>query len=142
MSETYEERQARLAPLNAELAALNAEVDAVIAKRTAWMDAHMKDYATVQIGEVAYDRDGRCYGVVAEHYRYWRNRDPRYDTSVNVEYVFQSGTNTSGSNIHAAYLITEPEYRARELAKAQRLVDEHNRAKVAVVLPSETHDGQ
>ena len=74
-----------------ELAYLNAEVDAVLAKRKAWMDEHMKDFAKVQIGEDIYDlRTNRKLGVVTEHYRYWDDHhNPLHDNSMSVECTYQ-----------------------------------------------------
>lgn len=83
--------------LDTVLALLNAEVAAAVKKRTDWMDAHMADYADVQVGEELYElATGRLMGTVSRLYRYWgtdRNngmvRDPQYDTSMSVEYEFQ-----------------------------------------------------
>lgn len=82
--------------LDTVLALLNAEVAAAVKKRTDWMDAHMADYADVQVGEELYElATGRLMGIVSRLYRYWgtdRNgmvRDPQYDTSMSVEYEFQ-----------------------------------------------------
>jgi hypothetical protein len=74
-----------------ELKQLNAEVDAVLAKRKAWMDEHMKDFAKVQIGEDIYDlHTKRKLGVVTAHYRYWDHQhNPLYDNGMNVECQFQ-----------------------------------------------------
>lgn len=80
--------------LTAELKTLNDEVKAILAKRKAWMDAHMADFARYQIGEEIYDANtGRRLGVISKHYRYWGDRDPTYDTSMNVEYEFHTGNN-------------------------------------------------
>lgn len=77
--------------LDADLARLNAEVEAVLAKRRHWMDAHMADYARFQVGETLYDmQTGALLGVVSRLYRYWDGRDPRYDTSMSIEYEFET----------------------------------------------------
>lgn len=83
------------AELRNELMVLNAEVTAILAKRKAWMDAHMPEFAKVQVGESIYDLDtGRCLGIVSELYRYWDNQNnPLYDTSMDVCYQYNKGNN-------------------------------------------------
>ena len=77
-----------------ELKQLNAEVDAVLAKRKAWMDEHMKDFAQVQVGEDIYDLSTRTkLGTVTKHYRYWGERNPVFDTSMNVHCEYQPNPN-------------------------------------------------
>lgn len=72
--------------LKAELDTLNEEVKAALAKRKAWMDAHMEDFSNFKVGDEVYDRNtGQLLGVVTELYRYWGDRDPRYDTGMNIE---------------------------------------------------------
>lgn len=81
----------KIEQFDAELAVLNAEVEAAIAKRKAWMDAHMVDYAKYQIGETLYDlKTGAVLGVISRLYRYWGGRDARYDTHMSVEYEFKT----------------------------------------------------
>lgn len=78
--------------LDAALQLLNEEVEAVLAKRKEWMDEHMPDYAKVQVGEEIFDlRTCERLGVVTKLYRFHADRDPRYDTSMSIEYEFETG---------------------------------------------------
>ena len=80
--------------LLSELESLNAEVTAVLAKRKAWMDAHMADFAKVQVGEEIWDlRSVHCLGTVSKLYRYWGDHNPLYDTSMSVCYQYHTGNN-------------------------------------------------
>lgn len=73
--------------LDSKLISLNNAVTDAIAKRTAWMDAHMADYARYPIGTELFNMDtGARLGTVSEYYRYWGGRDPQYDTSMTIEY--------------------------------------------------------
>jgi|ERR1700734_2280035 len=78
--------------LDAELAVLNAHVNEAVGARTAWMDAHMDDYADFHVGDVLYDRNGDRLGPVTRLYRYWGGlhgpRDPQYDTLMSVDYEY------------------------------------------------------
>lgn len=81
---------------DAELAALNAAVDAAVAARTAWMDAHMAEYAEYPVGtDLVYRRTGEWFGTVASHYRYHAGRDPFRDTDMSIHYRTTGGDNTS-----------------------------------------------
>jgi hypothetical protein len=78
-------------PLDEELKALNAKVSEAIAERKAWMDAHMKDYAKWQIGEVLYNMEtGQKMGTVSHHYRYSAEHQPFYDTSMSIDYTLET----------------------------------------------------
>lgn len=86
-----DEQRQRL--LDDDLKRLNANVEAALAKRRAWMDAHMADYARFQVGETLFNmRTGELLGVVSKLYRYWASSgdNPRYDTAMNVEYEFKT----------------------------------------------------
>lgn len=81
-------------PLDDELKALNAKVDAALAERKAWMDAHMKDYARWQVGEVLYNlENGSTLGTISKLYRYQAEHNPFYDTSMSIDYEFQMSPN-------------------------------------------------
>lgn len=82
------------AALDAELRTLNQDAAAALLKRKQWMDAHMKDYAEIQAGEQIYDSEKGLLGVVTEHYRYWDNKDPRYDTSMSIDYCYSAPNGT------------------------------------------------
>lgn len=81
--------------LLSELAVLNSEVSAVLAKRKAWMDAHMVDFARVQVGDDIYNlQTGSKLGTVSRHYRYWdAQQNPLYDTAMDVCYEYHTGNN-------------------------------------------------
>lgn len=93
MRKSPEERAA----LQLELDALNRAVDDAVDKRTAWMDAHMTDWADADVGDEISDSNGRVLGVVTRLYRYWgpqshsggKCRDPQYDTHMSIEYEFK-----------------------------------------------------
>lgn len=55
----------------------------------------MVDYAKFKVGDPIYEREtGVCLGTVTKLYRYWGDqRDPRYDTSMSIEYQFNTGGN-------------------------------------------------
>lgn len=77
-----------------QLAALNAEVDAALKKRRDWMDAHMPECSAVKVGEDIWDIDRGVYlGVVTKLYRYWADRDPRYDTQMSIEAEYREYPN-------------------------------------------------
>lgn len=87
---------AELNVLREELKALNAEFFVAMEKRKAWMDAHMTDFARYQVGdEIFAMSNGARLGVVSKLYRYWGsdNRDPQYDTEMNIEYEYCTGNN-------------------------------------------------
>jgi hypothetical protein len=118
MSESYEERKALLAPLDEELQRLNQAVEDAVKARTAWMDAHMPDYAVVQVGEELYDREYRLRGIVSRHYRYHGDgRDWRYDTSMSISYEYKtrdgSNHNTSGQGMWTVYSRADKEAHER-----------------------------
>lgn len=80
--------------IQARLNELNNEVAVVLAKRRAWMDAHMAEFAKVPIGEDIYDLDtGQRLGKVIKHYRYWADRDPCHDTSMDVHCEYNTHGN-------------------------------------------------
>lgn len=85
----------RRSELLKELEALNVEVTAVLAKRKAWMDGHMADFAKVKVGEDIYNMDtGAKLGTVSELYRYWDSQqNPLYDVTMDVNYQFHTGAN-------------------------------------------------
>lgn len=84
--------------LDAELEALNANVDRAIAARKAWMDEHMDDYARYHLGEVLVDLDtGQTLGTVTKLYRYFGDRDPRFDTRMEIQYEFTREIGSYGS---------------------------------------------
>jgi hypothetical protein len=101
--------------LQAELDALNAAVDAARKARTAWMDAHMADFAKHPVGTKVWNlRTGKCLGVIAEHYRYDRDRDGGvYDTDMSIHYRFTDGDNTSRQMLSSWDIVDQ-----RELAEA------------------------
>lgn len=87
------------AELQKELDKLNAEVTAVLAKRKVWMDAHMADFSTFKIGDEVYDTNtGALLGVVSKLYRYWGERDPRYDTQMSIEIEYRVEGSSEGMN--------------------------------------------
>lgn len=71
-----------------QLKLLNDAVKAAIAARTKWLDEHMPKYAKYAIGEELFDLDtGLRLGTVDSYYRYWaEQRNPTYDTGLNIEY--------------------------------------------------------
>jgi hypothetical protein len=91
--------------LQIELDTLNKEVEAVLAKRRAWMDAHMEDFSEFKIGDEVYDLNtGTLLGVVSRLYRYHQDRDPRYDNqmAVEIEYRMEGSKNCfDNSSRHA-----------------------------------------
>ncbi len=93
MTETYAERETRLAPLNTELKRLNEAVQEAIRLRQVWMDAHMDDYAELHVGDDIYDlNSGRKLGVVTELYRpTWGSPGPRETESMRVYYKYKTG---------------------------------------------------
>lgn len=88
------------ATLQPQLDTLNEEVNAVLAKRKAWMDAHMEDFSNFKVGDAVYDGNtGRLLGKVSRLYRYWEDRDPRYDTSMSIEIEYRvAGTRNYVAN--------------------------------------------
>lgn len=78
--------------LKAELDKLTGAVNPAIDTRKQWMDDHMAEYAKFQLGDEIYERETGCkLGVVTELYRYWDSQnDPRYDTSMTIEYRFKT----------------------------------------------------
>lgn len=80
-----------------ELRVLNEAVEEAIQRRRTWMDAHMADFAEHPIGTELFDGlTGKRLGVVTAHYRYWGEQgDPRYDTTMDINYRFDNGDNTS-----------------------------------------------
>lgn len=75
--------------LNRQLELLNQAVVEAVERRTKWMDEHMSDYAHIKIGEEIYNSDGNKLGIVTEYYRYWGNRDWRFDTSMHINYCYK-----------------------------------------------------
>lgn len=71
--------------LQQRLNELNAAVDAAVKARTQFLDAHMEEVSQVKVGDPLYSVHGPFVGNVTELYRYWQNRDWRYDTSFSVE---------------------------------------------------------
>lgn len=108
-----------------ELFELQAKLDAAQAARTAWMDEHMKDFAKVQVGEDLYDlMTGNRLGRVTRHYRYWAMRDPRYDTSMHIDYEFKdyAGHNGNTSSRGSASWYGTQEEAARILENRARML--------------------
>jgi hypothetical protein len=104
--------------LQAELDALNVEVTAVLAKRKAWMDAHMEDFSNFKVGDEVYDtNNGQLLGVVTELYRYWdHQRNPLYDTGMNIEISYRKSNRViDNSSRHAG---GGPSFGTREQAHA------------------------
>jgi hypothetical protein len=83
--------------LKRELVALNGEYDAIVRKRSEWMDAHMADFAKYPIGTVLYSRaDGTRLGRVTGYYRYWADeRRPDMDCHMSIHYTIEGGDNSS-----------------------------------------------
>lgn len=86
--------------LRAELKLINAGIDAILGHRRKWMDDHMDDFANHHVGDEIYDlKTGRLLGTITKLYRYWEDRDPRYDTSMTVEYQYRvAGTENHYDN--------------------------------------------
>jgi hypothetical protein len=107
--------------LQKDLDALNAEWDAVTAKRKAWMDEHMADFAKYPIGTTLYLRDsGQPFGTVSGYYRFHADRDPQYDRSMSIYYRMSNGDNTS--RLGGNYCVESREERAVRLKReAERL---------------------
>jgi hypothetical protein len=105
--------------LRVQLDALNAGVVAALAARKAWMDARMEDFSNFKVGDEVYDaKTGALLGVVSKLYRYWGNRDPRYDTqmSIEIEYLQDGTTNCyDNSSRHAG---VGPSFCTREEARS------------------------
>jgi hypothetical protein len=87
--------KARRAELDAELTALNAAFDSALQARREWMDAHMADYAKHPIGTEVFTPDGEPLGVVKSYYRYHAEQNPIFDRSMEINYRFEGGDNTS-----------------------------------------------
>lgn len=83
--------------LQAELDAMNAEWKAITAKRKAWMDEHMADFAQWPIGTELFHLDtGKRAGVITGYYRFHATQDdPRYDYRMSIDYRLTGGDNTS-----------------------------------------------
>jgi hypothetical protein len=80
--------------LDNDLARLNKAVEAALAERKAWMDSHMPDYAKYKIGEELFDlKTGERLSVVSSYYRYWSGHNPSLDTTMNIEYQFETSRN-------------------------------------------------
>jgi hypothetical protein len=76
----------------AELERLNKGVTDAIAARKDWMDATMHEVGKFKVGDEIYDLgSGRLLGTVSRLYRYWSERDPRYDTSMSIDYEYHTG---------------------------------------------------
>jgi hypothetical protein len=75
-----------------ERAALNEAVTAAIERRREWLDAKMVECSTLQVGDDIYNVEtGQKLGVVAELYRYWRDRDDSIrDTSHYCDYQYET----------------------------------------------------
>lgn len=82
--------------LRAQLNALNEAVDAAVNARTKFLDDHMAEVSLVKIDDPLYDRDTRrLVGYVTALYRYWQNRDWRYDNQFSVEVKFRHPLHTN-----------------------------------------------
>ncbi len=68
---------------------MTEKIEAAIAERTAFMDAHMSQCSRFQIGDPVYDEHGSKLGTVMNLYRPWRDRDPLYDTSMDVSVQYK-----------------------------------------------------
>lgn len=85
--------------LRKELDQLNQAVTDAVKCRTDWMDAHMPDFAKVQVGEELFDSAYRRVGTVTKLYRFWGDgRDWRFDTSMDVNYVYSYGFGTNNTS--------------------------------------------
>lgn len=75
-----------------ELATLTDAVHAALRARTDWLDAKMVETSELQVGDDIYNlRTGRKVGVVAELYRYWRDRNDLLDDNVGCSYRYETG---------------------------------------------------
>lgn len=107
--------------LQAELDALNAEWDAITAKRKAWMDAHMADFAKYPIGTTLYNRYPEpgawsdLLGVVTGYYRYHAN-DPRFDRDMSVSCYVKSPSGFTDNTSRLSGFVESAEERADRLA--------------------------
>jgi hypothetical protein len=77
--------------LAVELDKLNAEWFEITLRRKRWMDKHMKDFAKYKISETIYSfPDGVRLGEITRLYRYYEDRDPQYDYSMDIHYEFRT----------------------------------------------------
>ena len=104
--------------LQTELDTINKEVEAVLAKRTAWMDAHMQDFSKFNVGDPVYDvRTGQFLGTVTRLYRYWKDKDPRYDTSMSVVIEYRQAGHSNVYDNSSHYAGTGPSFGTLEEAR-------------------------
>ncbi len=113
--------------LEEELKHLNQIVDAAIKQRTEWMDAHMVDFAKWKVGDKLYVLStGEYLGAVSSLYRFWgKQKDPRYDTSMDIEYEFTRGDNIFDNtsrqpNLRIGTLEEREAWLERELGSVRR----------------------
>lgn len=104
--------------LQAELDVLNVEVTAVLAKRKAWMDAHMQDFSNFKVGDEVYDANtGRLLGAVSELYRYHAEHSPQYDTHMTIEIQFRMEGTTNCYDNSSRHAGVGPHFATRQEAE-------------------------
>jgi hypothetical protein len=120
-------RDERQKALQQELDQLNQAVVDAVTRRTAWMDEHMADFAKVKVGEeiFSFGNNYERLGVVTKLYRFWGDRDWRYDTSMAVNYQFETYPggglrNTSSESISVASKADKDRWEAAEYARLSR----------------------
>ena len=88
--------KAELKALEGVLDKLTAKFAAAWAERKSWMDAHMEDFARFKVGDEIFNLEtGERLGEISQLYRYWGsdNRDPQYDTTMDIQYQYHTGNN-------------------------------------------------
>lgn len=118
--------------LQKELVQLNLSVTEAVKRRTEWMDAHMSDFATVQVGEELFDGDYQRLGVVTKLYRFWGDqRDWRYDTSMSVSYQYMGrGGGIDNTSRQSLYFVNSK----ADVERHERAQYEELRRKFAVTV--------
>lgn len=81
--------------LKKQLTAINEHITELINERTKFLDDNMHHFAEFQIGEEVYNCNRHTFTIVKDHYRYFTNRDPLYDTGLHCDCRFNNGDNTS-----------------------------------------------
>lgn len=103
--------------LQAELDALNQKVVAVLARRKAWMDAHMENFSNFKVGDEVYDtKTGALLGTVSKLYRYWGERDPRYDTQMAIEIQYRKDGSKNCYDNSSRHAGVGPDFGTKEQA--------------------------
>ncbi|MDP4224773.1 MAG: hypothetical protein Q8910_00185 [Bacteroidota bacterium] len=83
----------------------NQNVADAIKQRTEFMNKNMHLFAEFQIGDIVYNvKSGQATEVV-EHYRFWSNQNPYYDTSFSTHCRFKNGDNTSCYSVSHPYVL-------------------------------------